>query len=160
MRLQGNFGQDFQNFGAKLLIETLIKVEKGTAPRYKQGEEFSVTKRITKEMAIINWNTTTSKELNNLVRGLNPFLGAYSFLKGKKFKLWSIRIENEELFDKTILEKSEPGKIILSDSKKGLFIKTLDGVISVIEIQEENSKKMGILDFLRGNKIEENNKFQ
>lgn len=39
-------------------------------------------------------------------------------------------------------------------TKDGLFIKAKNGIISVIEIQSENSKKMNIFDFLRGNKIE------
>ena len=39
-------------------------------------------------------------------------------------------------------------------TKDGLFIKTKSGIISVLEIQGENSKKMNIFDFLRGNKIE------
>ena len=46
------------------------------------------------------------------------------------------------------------GEIILSDDKKGLYIKSLDGIIEVLEIQGENSKRMNVLDFLRGNKIE------
>ena len=103
---------------------------------------------ITKEMAKINWNKLTSEKLNNLVRGLNPFMGAYSLLNGKKIKLWSIRIEGKELFEEEILQKAKPGEILLSDSKKGLYIKTIDGVISVVEIQGENAKRMGIFDFL------------
>ena len=111
-------------------------------------------------MAKINWDILTSSKINNLVRGLNPFMGAYSLLNGKKIKLWSIRIGGQELFREEILQKAEPGEILLSDSKKGLYIKTIDGVISVLEIQEENAKRMGILDFLRGKKIEENIKFE
>ena len=37
--------------------------------------------------------------------------------------------------------------------EKGLFIKAKDAVISVIEIQGENAKKMNVQDFLRGNAV-------
>lgn len=47
-------------------------------------------------------------------------------------------------------ENKKAGEIILADSKKGLFIKTIDGIISVNEIQGENAKRMNIGDFLRG----------
>ena len=48
-----------------------------------------------------------------------------------------------------------PGTILFSDPKTGLYVKTIDGSIKVIEIQGENAKKMSIQDYLRGNQIEE-----
>lgn len=51
-------------------------------------------------------------------------------------------------------EKVEAGTVLLADSKKGLWIQTKDGILSVLEIQGENAKKMNIGDFLRGNRIE------
>ncbi len=42
---------------------------------------------------------------------------------------------------------------MFSDSKKGLFVKALDGVIEVKEIQGENAKRMNTSDFLRGTPI-------
>ena len=48
----------------------------------------------------------------------------------------------------------EPGTILFSDDKNGLYIKANDGIIKVLEIQGENAKKMNINDFLRGNKID------
>ena len=41
------------------------------------------------------------------------------------------------------------------NAKSGLYICTGDGVISVIEIQGENARRMTIKEFLIGNKIEE-----
>ena len=48
------------------------------------------------------------------------------------------------------------GTVLISNDKEGLYIKAKDGVISVIEIQGENAKKMNIKDFLKENKIEQN----
>lgn len=156
----GELWDRLSKLGAKLLVQTLEELEKGTAKRIPQGDEYSVVSMITKDMAKINWNELSSIKLNNLVRGLNPFMGAYSILNGKKIKFWSIRLEGQELFEEEALKKAEPGEILLADSKKGLYIKTIDGVISVLEIQGENSKRMGILEFLRGNKLQENIKFE
>ena len=46
------------------------------------------------------------------------------------------------------------GTIVYADCKKGIYIKTVDGILQVLEIQGENSKRMTIEDYLRGNKIE------
>lgn len=139
--------------GAKLLVKTLKDLENGTYKREKQGDDFTVAPMIKKEMAKIDWENQTSSEIKNLVRGLNPFMGAFSFLNDKKIKIWKV----EKLNDKP---EKEPGTVLVSDSKAGLVIATKDGAVSVLEIQGENSKRMGISDYLRGNKILVDEKFK
>lgn len=139
--------------GAKLLVKTLEDLENGTYKREKQGDDFTVAPMIKKEMAKIDWKNQTSSEIKNLVRGLNPFMGAFSFLNDKKIKIWKV----EKLNDKP---EKEPGTVLVSDSKAGLVIATNDGAVSVLEIQGENSKRMGISDYLRGNKILVDEKFK
>ena len=48
----------------------------------------------------------------------------------------------------------EPGTIIYIDNKKGVFVKSKDEIILLLEVQAENAKKMSIQDYLRGNIIE------
>ena len=82
-------------------------------------------------------------------------MGAYSFLNGKKLKFWKVEVLNGSIgFEKNI-DKAENGEILLADKKDGLFIKTADGIISVLEVQAENSKRMDIKSFLNGNSIED-----
>ena len=147
--------------GAELLIETLKQIEEGTAPRIKQDDsKATIAPMLNKEMAKIDWENKTAKEIKNLVRGLNPIMGAYTYLNGKKIKFWKVEEIQESEFEKALdLETSANGTVILSDSKKGLYIKTKQGILSVIEIQGENAKRMKIQDFLRGNKIEESEVF-
>ena len=139
--------------GAKLLVKTLKDLENGTYKREKQGDDFTVAPMIKKEMAKIDWENQTSSEIKNLVRGLNPFMGAFSFLNDKKIKIWKV----EKLNDKP---EKEPGTVLVSNSKAGLVIATKDGAVSVLEIQGENSKRMSISDYLRGNKILVDEKFK
>ena len=49
--------------------------------------------------------------------------------------------------------EKKPGEIIFADDKKGLFVKTKDGVLSILELQPENSKKMTFGDYVRGQRI-------
>lgn len=131
-----------------LLLEAVKKIENGNENYIKQDENYTLAPMILKNMAKINWNEQSSLEIKNLVRGLNPFLGAYCNLGQKKLKLWKVDIIKEQF------ENVDPGTIVMSDKKKGLCVKTKDGAISVLEIQGENARKMSIDEFLRGNKIE------
>ena len=152
----GELWDRLSKIGAKLLVETIEQINKVTAPRIPQGEDFTLAPMLNKEMAKINWNEKTAKEIKNLVRGLNPIIGAYTFLDNKKYKFWKVSVLPFE----SKFENIENGTIVKSNSKEGLYIKANEGIIKVDEIQAENAKKMPICDFLRGNNLEEGNKFE
>ena len=165
----GELWERLSNVGANLLVKTLKLIEQGEAPREKQGEEFTLAPMLDKEMAKIDWQNKTAEEIKNLVRGLNPILGAYSFINNKKIKFWKvenisdIELENEFPEIKEYQYKMKdivPGTVLFSDDKNGLYIKANSGIIKVLELQAENARKMNINDFLRGNKIEVGNIFE
>lgn len=159
----GELWDRLKTIGANLLIKTVKEIENGTATRTKQPEEGTMAPMLSKEMAKIDWKNKTANDIKNLVRGLNPIMGAYTFLDGKKIKFWKVQTltENEllEKFQeleeyKYHLNKMQAGTVLFSDDKKGLFIKANGGILQVLEIQGENSKKMAVGDFLRGNPVE------
>ena len=137
--------------GGDLLVQTLKQVEEGTVKRIKQGDDFTLAPMLDKSMAKIDWNKSAF-EIKNLVRGLNPIMGAYSFLNDKKIKFWKVQILSDNEFGKNT-QNAILGEVIESEPKKGLFIKTNGGILQVIEIQGENAKRMNASDFLRGNNI-------
>ncbi len=155
----GELWNRLSKIGGELLVKTLKEIEKGSAPREKQGDNFTVAPMLDKKMAKIDWENKSAREIKNLVRGLNPIMGAYSFLNGKKIKFWKVAIATNKEKAKDV-EKLKNGTVIVSNPKDGLFIKTKNGVIKVLEIQGENAKRMPIQDFLRGNKIEVNSIFE
>ena len=150
----GDVWEKLSKIGADLLVKTLKQIEEGTAPRIPQGTDFSMAPMLDKEMSKIDWENKDAKQIKNLVRGLNPIMGTYSYLDGKKIKFWKVDVLQEE--DSSV----ENGTVIKADSKEGLYIKAKNGIIKVLEIQGENAKKMNIQDFLRGNKIEIGSKFE
>ena len=77
----GELWDRLAKIGGELLVETLQQIEKGIAPREKQGEDFTVAPMLSKEMAKIDWDTKTAQDIKNLVRGLNPIMGAYTYLR-------------------------------------------------------------------------------
>lgn len=159
----GELWDKLSKVGAKLLVETLEKIERGIAPREKQGEDFNLAPMLSKDMAKINWEEMNAEKIKNLVRGLNPIMGAYSELEGKKVKFWRVNVVNLKDLSQKFPELKEyeyrmnglaPGTVLFADEKNGLYINAIDGIIKVLEIQGENAKKMLINDYLRGNKIQ------
>ena len=144
----GELWDRLAKIGADLLVKTLEQIENKTAPRIPQGEDFSMAPMLDKEMSKIDWESKTAQEIKNLVRGLNPIMGTYSYLNGKKIKIWKVDVVEADN------ENVKNGTVLKSDSKDGLYIKAKDGVIKVLEIQGENAKRMNVQDFLRGNQIE------
>lgn len=151
----GELWDRLSKIGGKLLVKTLEQIEARTAPREKQGEDYTMAPMLNKDMAKIDWENKSAIEIKNLVRGLNPIMGAYTFWNGKKIKFWKVDIakENEIMVDN--LETLKNGTVVVSNPKDGLYIKTKEGIIKVLEIQGENAKRMPIGDFLRGNNISE-----
>ena len=151
----GELWDRLSKIGGELLVKTLEQIEARTAPREKQGEDYTMAPMLNKDMAKIDWENKSAIEVKNLVRGLNPIMGAYTFWNGKKIKFWKVDIakENEIMVDN--LETLKNGTVVVSNPKDGLYIKTKKGIIKVLEIQGENAKRMPIGDFLRGNNISE-----
>ena len=158
----GELWNRLSKMGGNLLVQTLKKIEEGTVSRTKQGDNFTMAPMLSKDMAKIDWEEKTAEEIHNLVRGLNPIMGAYTFLNEKKIKLWKVKVRTEEELIALFPELEEylfklkdvtEGTILFSDDKKGLFVKAKGGIIEVDEIQGENAKRMPVGDFLRGNEI-------
>lgn len=93
--------------GSKLLVETVKQIEKGIAPRIKQGDNFTIAPMLDKSMAKIDFSKNAI-EIKNLIRGLDPIMGAYVMYKEKKIKFWKAQVmtneDASEFLEKSITE--------------------------------------------------------
>lgn len=143
----GELEDKLAQMGADLLEEFILEAEKGPVDFVDQDEDKKTyASKILKNDLNLDFNDT-SKNIVNKIRGLSPNYGLRFKYDDKFYKIYKVE-ELDENSDK------EPGTIINSD--KELIIKTIDGAISVKEIQAPGRRAMGIDDFLRGNKFEEN----
>lgn len=150
----GELWDRLSKIGGELLVKTLEQIENGTAPREKQGDDFSMAPMLNKEMSKIDWEKQSAQEIKNLVRGLNPIMGAYTFINGKKVKFWKVDVaKSTEIFGDN-MQVLRNGTVVVADQRDGVFVKTRDGILKVLEIQGENARRMSVGDFLRGNPIE------
>lgn len=144
----GNIHNRMMEEGSGLLVETLQKIESQSIRPISQNEiqqnEIKPAPKIFTETAEIDWNNSSEK-IHNLIRGLSPYPGAFTFLAGKKLKIFKSESENK-------LHQIKPGEIE-SDHKTYLKFATSNGFISVHELQLEGKKRMLITDFLRGYRL-------
>ena len=134
--------------GARLCVQTLPSIENETAVYEKQPEESptAYASMIDKKMGCIQWEEK-AKTIEQLIRGLNPWPSAYTYLQGKTLKIWEADVLSEE-------SGKEPGEVVRTD-KTGLYIQTGDKVLCVKELQLEGKKRMEAGAFLRGYEIPE-----
>lgn len=133
--------------GAKLCVETMEMLEKGTAVFTPQNNEESThTRMITKELGNIDW-TKSAVEIERLIRGLNPWPSAYTHLDEKTFKIWKAEVSDET-------GDYAPGCIVRV-AKNELLVQTGEGMLSLKEVQLQGKKRMDIGSFLRGYPVEE-----
>jgi methionyl-tRNA formyltransferase len=139
--------------GAKLLVEVLKEYALGkvkSTPQDPSQVTFAYTLKYSDEKLSFHW---TTEKIINRIRGLSPEPGAYAMLHGQTIKFYHAR-KSDIIIDSSI----KPGTIL--KVKKELLIKTLDGVIEILEILVPGKKKMAVKDFLNGqNIIKENDVF-
>ena len=138
--------------GAELLIKTLPSIEQGTAVWEKQPEESPTpyAAMINKKMGLMDFHKS-AVELERLVRGLNPWPSAYTFVNGKTLKVWKSRADEK-------CSGETPGTVILTDNE-GIHVACKDGTLILTEVQLEGKKRMDAEAFLRGYHIEAGSRF-
>ena len=136
--------------GGPLILETLEKLENGTAVRTPQPEAgVTYAGMLDKSLGNIDW-TKGAAELERLIRGLNPWPSAYTHYGEKTMKLWAADVLPENF-------EGEPGQIV-KVLKDRFLVKTGDGTLAVKELQLEGKKRMDAGAFLRGFSLKEGEK--
>jgi len=133
--------------GSKMIVDVLNKLEIGNIEYIKQDESLATKcSMLKKEDGEINFNKS-AKEINCLIRGLNPWPIAFTTFNGKKLKVYE---------GKVIEGKCEVGTIYADNS---LIVGTGDGLIELTQIQLEGGNRMGAKEFLLGHKTVKGMKF-
>lgn len=128
--------------GKELLLDTLPSVFNKTNKRTVQNAlEVTYAYNIKREEEHINFNLT-SRQIYNLIRGLNPAPSAFCILDEEEIKVYNSRIGNSN-------KDTVCGKII-NIYKDGIGVSTKDGEIILTEIKPFGKKKMLVRDYLNG----------
>ncbi len=138
--------------GSQLLLDTLDLIERGNYPTRKQEDgNWHYAPKIQKKDMRINWNETAER-IRNKVRAFSPYPGAFCYFHDRILKIFDCLV----IDDKTT---GNPGEVLLADEKKGLYVQTGKGIISVLSLQLQGKKRLGWSEFLRGTKIQRSDFF-
>ena len=144
----GQLFDRLKDLGADLLLETLQGLEVGTLTSVPQDEaQATRAPMLSKELSQVDW-TKSAQQVHDLIRGLNPWPSAVSYLDGRKLKLHASRVREGS---------GEPGKPFAQDG--ALWVYCGQGALELTEIQTENGKRMDGKSYLLGHPLQEGSHF-
>ncbi len=134
------------DIGAPVLLKTVNAMADGNFPQEPQAHitEIKHAPKIFKEHCSIDWSQS-AETVYDLIRGLSPYPAAFTTLNGKGLKIFTSQKAN------TAASKL-PGTLE-TDGKTYLRFYCKEGAIDCLELQLEGKKRMGVEEFLRGNKM-------
>jgi methionyl-tRNA formyltransferase len=129
--------------GAEALADTLDLLASGVLIPEKQDDQLSsYAPMLKKEEGLIDWDREP-QTIRNMVRGLTPWPGAYTFLDGKTLKIYRCRVAGGS---------GVPGTVLQAD-RSGLVVACRGGGLLIEELQLEGKKRLSSKEFLAGYNI-------
>jgi methionyl-tRNA formyltransferase len=145
----GELHDRLADLGGEVVLQTVRQIELGTVQPQTQDESLaSPAPKIFKEDCRIDWRKP-AEQVHNFVRGLSPSPCAWTSHEGTVLRLYRSRLPSTE----PSTAQAGPGTIVEAQHDR-LLVQTGRGVVSIIEIQQEGRKGMGIAEFLRGHHFE------
>lgn len=140
----GSLHDRLMELAGPVLLEAMDMIEEGTAnPVPQNNDEATYVSVLKKEMGELDFSQD-SVTLERLVRGLDPWPGAFMHYSGKIIKLFKVEPAD--------CAGAVPGQLF-TVGRDRLFVGTGDGCLEILELQLEGRKRMSAADFLRGFKL-------
>lgn len=141
----GSLFDTLAQMGGPMVLEVLEQAEQGTLHPVPQDHgAHTYAKMLDKSLGEMDFSKSAA-ELERLIRGLNPWPSAYTFLEGKMLKIWEADVVESKTQD-------GPGTLIAQD-KTSFTIQTGQGGLRVTSVQLAGKKRMDAGSFLRGNAL-------
>lgn len=141
--------------GGRAIAEALVLLEKGELKPEKQDDSKSnYAKLIKKEMGHIDFSKSAA-EIGRLVRGMNPWPSAFTFLDGKQLKIWMAKpVKGENGCAKDAPAGAAAGEVT-AVYKDRFSVAAGTGLLDIYELQIEGKKRMSAKDFLLSGRVKE-----
>jgi methionyl-tRNA formyltransferase len=147
----GELHDVLSDVGAEIVLQTVRLIERGKAQPLVQDESRACpAPKIFKDDCRINW-VQSSQQVHDFIRGLSPSPASWTIHRGKIIKIYRSKIVE--------LPSPAPG-MVLKRTPGTLLVGTGQGAVSLLEVQQEGRRSLGIEEFLRGYTIEEGEMFE
>ena len=131
--------------GADLLLQTLARHMRGDLrPSVQDHDAATYAPLLSKDDGIVQWNSP-AHAIDARIRGLTPWPGAFTFLDGRRLKIYKVRMAANPA-------GAAPGTV-LTGFEDELRVAAADGALSILELQLESCRRMAARDFLKGNPV-------
>jgi len=128
--------------GADALVNVLDAMEQGRiTPRPQEHAKASSAPKLTPDIGKIDWSRQ-AVDIKNLIHGLSPTPGAYTFYKNIRLKILRAKVSSEN-------KTADPGTIVIRE-KHCLGIQTGDGILFPLEVQKAGKRALKVSAFLNG----------
>lgn len=130
--------------GSELLLKHINDIVNKKAPRIPQDHSLATfSYNLTKEDEILDFNKPTFLVLRKL-NGLLDEPAPSFYINGKRVKVYKLQKSD-------IIKSAKCGEVL--SITKVITIKTADGAVDILELQEQSRKKMITKDYLNGQKL-------
>ena len=144
----GELWDRLAELGAEVLEETLRQLENGTLrPQPQQEDLATYAPMLSRETGKIDW-TKSAQEIYNLVRGTNPWPGAWTCYQGGILK-----IRRTALGPETTSANAVCGQILSVEKGTGMLVCTGKGSLYIEQAQFPNAKPMSVDAYALGHTI-------
>jgi methionyl-tRNA formyltransferase len=141
----GTLHDKLARLGAKLLLDTLEKLEQGRISAHPQDKKgVSYAPQLKKEDGAIDWDQPADV-IERRIRGFNPRPGAYTYLGERRIKVL-LAETTPYVPDRT----TQPGRIMYADKSHGLIVATAQGALKLKRLVPEGREIMQADQYLVG----------
>ena len=143
--------------GCKTLINDLERLIEsgGVLEHTKQPEEFTIAPMLSRDNSKIDFNDT-AKAICSLIRGTNPFPGAWCKLDEER----TYKIYDADEIDYEVDYDAKLGEIVELNDKKNLFVvRCKDGYVNFLKLKAPGTRLMSAAEYIRGGKVAKGEQF-
>ena len=144
----GSLFEKLALLGAKAIVDTIENLD-NIVPVKQKDTDTKYASVLQKSMGNIDFSKDRDY-IERLVRGLSPWPGAYSSLRGKNIKL--LKVSKVDVAN-IKYKKEDYGRLI--STKNNLYVVCKGGLLEILNLQLAGKKAMQSYEFLRGFKPEE-----
>jgi methionyl-tRNA formyltransferase len=151
----GELAVTLARLGADLMVRALGALERGAITAQPQpAEGATYAKKISKDEARIDWSKRAT-EIDCLIRGLSPWPGAWSDVKGERLKILFAEPVSGVVSIATSGVGGEPGSVIADD----LTVACGEGALRLLKVQRAGGRAMATEELLKGFALPEGTRF-
>ena len=140
---------ELARFSYGVLKKVLAQVKDGQLRGTPQNEaEATMAPQLSKQDGALSFTEMPAVVIDRKVRGLQPWPGAYCFLKGERIALLATDLPEAATSEKA-------GTILAIEKDGGIQIATQEGILKILKVKPEGKNAMTAADFARGRRLRE-----